>query len=63
MDAAYNDLDPDRYSLHSIRPGGEAALYRATGDLDLAGDLGCGEERAYMVIFREVAKCLLELRH
>ena len=35
-----NGLDPDSYSLHSLRSGGATALYRATGDLDLVGRFG-----------------------
>ena len=38
--AKANGLDPDKYTLHSLRSGGATALYRATGDLDLVGRFG-----------------------
>ena len=38
--AAANGLNPDLYSLHSLRAGGATALFRATGDLDLVGRFG-----------------------
>ena len=46
MDAADNDLDPDQYSLHSIRPGGATALYRSPGDLDHVGRFGRWEGKS-----------------
>ena len=38
--AKANGLNPDDYTLHSLRSGGATALYRATGDLDLVGRFG-----------------------
>ena len=38
--AKANGLNPNDYTLHSIRSGGATALYRATGDLDLVGRFG-----------------------
>ena len=35
-----NGLDPELYSLHSLRSGGATALYRATGDIELVGRFG-----------------------
>ena len=38
--AKANGLDPNDYTLHSLRSGGATALYRETGDLDLVGRFG-----------------------
>ena len=40
MAVRLNGLNPDLYALHSLRCGGAAALYRATGDLDLVARFG-----------------------
>ena len=40
MDVRLDGVNPDQYAMRSRRRGGAAALYRDTGDLDLAATYG-----------------------
>lgn len=39
-------LNPSAYSLHSLRAGGSTALYRSTGNIELAARMGRRETRS-----------------
>ena len=57
--AKANGLGPDKYTLRPLRSGGDTALYRATGGLDLVGRFGRWEGKSIHGYLREPHQMLI----